>query len=279
MADITYAETFYNWGNLLAQTGDCNNALKMYDQASELRPFDIQTYHNRARVLANMGEYVAARESLTLALQYQTEELAGFEAQEVDLAYAHNNLATILELSFQFDNKIDRDRGDDVRKQVLEEEEKLYQVAVRSMPDYTEAHFNLARVLAELNKPKLALQHLRNYVRLAEANAHRTPSGEYNRRYCRCEKELSKTFYPYVHTERYVDQIVDRISPKGDAEDTDQLDIDQFKTWVTLDFHNVWKDADLVNYAGTEGPWILRLVTKLRMACSEVLVCSGILGR
>jgi tetratricopeptide (TPR) repeat protein len=146
--DPTYADTFFNWANLLADNDHCEEALKHYKKAAELRPLDLETYSNWARTLANMGKYEQALKLIEIALSGSPARAS----KGPSLAFAYSNKGAILDLRLHAQAaKLDK-RG---RAQFLWQKVGAYAASTREYPDYPEAHYQLALAFRELelNEP------------------------------------------------------------------------------------------------------------------------------
>ena len=152
-------DTFFNWANLLADNDQCQEALKHFRKAAELKPLDLEIYSNWARTLANMGKYNQALKVIRTALNGVSKQTAA----SASLAYALSNKGTILDLFL-------RDPGSNVvkdgRKKLREEQTDTYRASIAAMPGYPEAHFHLGRVYADLGRPDQALDEMDSYQRL-----------------------------------------------------------------------------------------------------------------
>lgn len=199
--DPTYADTFFNWANLLADNNRCQEALKHFQRVAELRPLDMETYSNWARTLANMGDYDQALKLIEIALSGSPAQAS----KGAPLAYAYSNMGAILDLWLHAQAA---NRGEDHRRKTLEQEAEAYWASIEAFPEYPEARYHLARVSSELDLTEQANRQFAIYKALS-AKPQQEPTEEgksspplaygWDRdRYCPSQNiNLAKTFHHY----------------------------------------------------------------------------------
>jgi tetratricopeptide (TPR) repeat protein len=199
--DPTYADTFFNWANLLADNNRCQEALKHFQRAAELRPLDLETYSNWARTLANMGDYDQALKLIEIALSGSPAQAS----KGPPLAYAYSNKGAILDLRLRAQaTNLDQDQ----RRKTLQQEAEAYWASVEAFPEYPEARYHLARVSRELDLTEQANRQFGIYKALsAKPQQEPTEEGKSSQpsayewesvRYCPSQNiSLAKTFHHY----------------------------------------------------------------------------------
>jgi tetratricopeptide (TPR) repeat protein len=210
--DPAYADTFFNWANLLADNDSCQEALKHFQRAAELRPLDLETYSNWARTLANMGDYEQALKLIEIALSGSPAQAS----KGPPLAYAYSNKGAILDLRL---NAQAANPDLDQRRKTLQQEAEAYWASVEAFPEYPEARYHLARVSGELGRTEQANRQFEIYQALS-AKTQQEPTEEgkssppsvdrWERdRYCPSQNiSLAKTFHQYENVDPHHLQMI-----------------------------------------------------------------------
>ena len=199
--DPAYADTFFNWANLLADNNRCQEALKHFQRAAELRPLDLETYSNWARTLANMGDYEQALKLIEIALSGSPAQAS----KGPSLAYAYSNKGAILDLRLRAQAA---NLSEDQRRKTLQQEAEAYWASIEALPEYPEARYHLARVSSELDLIEQANGQFEIYKALLakpqqesteEGKSSPPPAYGWDRdRYCLSQNfNLAMTFHQY----------------------------------------------------------------------------------
>ncbi len=132
-------------GRVSAAKGDMQQAVYNFEKATRLRPGYGPHLYDYALALARVNRFDDAQGQVEAALQ-----------ADPNLAEAHELAGTLL-----------------ARKRLLAEAAREYREAVRLRPDFSQAHLDLARVLAAQGDRPGAIEHLREAARGRDAGVAR----------------------------------------------------------------------------------------------------------
>ena len=198
-----------NYGNILAEAGQFNDAMTQYAAAIRLDPVNTEGYYNAGNALKQLGRFPEAiayyeralqakpkmpdaQTALGMALQQtgRTDEaIAHFEeALRIDPNYAvaHNLLGVELakaghlpeaiahlEQALRIDSaqpEVHNNLGNTLRAAGKPPDAiAQYEEALRLRPDFAEAHYNLGRILAEVDRLPEAISQLEQALRINPA--------------------------------------------------------------------------------------------------------------
>jgi tetratricopeptide (TPR) repeat protein len=141
-----YAEAHYNLGRLLVEQGRLDDAIAHYQKAVDINPADPETQNNLGATLFGIGRVDDAIVHYQRALEIRP-----------DYAEASCNLANALISKGDFDGAIAR-----------------YRVCVAAIPDQAEAQYNLASALLRKGRIDEAIAHYQTVLQLhpESADAH-----------------------------------------------------------------------------------------------------------
>lgn len=127
-------------GNVLADSGQVNNAVFMYQKAISTDKKCYRAYYNLANYYAENGKFIMAEDNYKKALSIKK-----------DNPYIFYNLACV-----------------NIKQNNFKSARANLNKAITLKSDVPEFHYNLAYVYKNLNKPKLAETYLNNYNKLTE---------------------------------------------------------------------------------------------------------------
>ncbi len=138
-----YAEAHYNLGRLLVEQGRLDDAIAHYEKAVDINPADPEAQNNLGVTLFGIGRIEDAIVHYQKALEIQP-----------DYAEASCNLANALITKGDFDGAIAR-----------------YRVCVAAVPDQAEAQYNLASALLRKGHTDEAIAHYQTVLQLQPESA------------------------------------------------------------------------------------------------------------
>jgi tetratricopeptide (TPR) repeat protein len=141
--DGIVANTYYNWGSVFENEGKIDQAVAYYQRAIRMNPYHALALNNLGVVASNQGDFQTGVIYFEKALNTQP-----------GMAKTHNNLATAFYHLGQFDD-------------ALEHFGKVLQENPESAPS---VHYNMACVLARMNRVEASLTQLKLAIANGYAN-------------------------------------------------------------------------------------------------------------
>jgi hypothetical protein len=149
------ADVYYNYGNFLADAGDCTPAAIQLRKSLALKPGDADTLSNIGRIFGNLKDIVI--DGVPDPSPYFQMAIS-FDPKHV---YAYANWANYLERANDRQNNMTDQRRHDVLTQISE----LYHEAIKRNPEYEDGIFNYIRFLTALGRKEEAENQLQFFIK------------------------------------------------------------------------------------------------------------------